>query len=60
MPNASCTRPDALGNFKNMIDDYEILHGMVAGRDHEMVAVVHGSSGWQMFTDEDATAAEIL
>jgi hypothetical protein len=43
-----------------MIDDYEILHGMVAGRDHEMVAVVHGSSGWQMFTDEDATAAEIL
>ncbi len=50
--NASCTRPYALGNMKNMIDDYEITHGMLQGRDYEIVAVVHGSGGWQMLTNE--------
>lgn len=50
--NASCTRPYALGNIKNMIDDYEITHGMVQGRDYEMVAVVHGSAGWQMLKSD--------
>ena len=42
---ATCTSPYALGNISNILDDYEITHGMVAGRDYEVVAVLHGSGG---------------
>jgi intracellular sulfur oxidation DsrE/DsrF family protein len=52
VPNASCTRPYALGNIQNMIDDYEITHGMLQGRDYEIVAVVHGTGGWQMLKSD--------
>jgi intracellular sulfur oxidation DsrE/DsrF family protein len=50
VPNADCdsTRPYALGNMRNMIKDYEITHGMVAGRDFKIVAVVHSGGGWLM------------
>jgi len=34
-----------LNNIKNIIDDYEITHGMVRGRDYEIVAVLHGPGG---------------
>ncbi len=44
--NVACTRAYALGNLTNVIDDYEITHGMVAGRDYEIAAVVHGSGGY--------------
>jgi len=52
--NADCApnRAYALGNIRNMIKDYEITHGMVAGRDFEIVAVVHSGGGWQMLKDE--------
>jgi len=41
----SCTSGYALGNISNILDDYEITHGMTAGRDYEVVAVLHGSGG---------------
>ena len=41
----SCANPYALGNIRNILDDYEITHGMKAGRDYEVVAVLHGSGG---------------
>lgn len=42
---ATCTSPYALGNISNILDDYEITHGMLAGRDYKVVAVLHGSGG---------------
>ncbi|MFZ0788274.1 MAG: hypothetical protein WAM94_01475, partial [Chromatiaceae bacterium] len=44
--------PYALGNIRNMIDDYEITHGMEQGKDYEIVAVVNCSGGWQMLKNE--------
>ena len=38
-------RAFALGNIKNMLDDYEITHGMRPGKDFEVVAVVHSGGG---------------
>jgi len=37
--------PYALGNIANVIDDYEITHGMKAGRDYEIAAIVHSAGG---------------
>jgi intracellular sulfur oxidation DsrE/DsrF family protein len=45
VPNSQCTRPYGLIHLANMIDDYEITHGMVLGRDYEMVAVAHTGGG---------------
>lgn len=52
--NADCAsnRAYALGNMRNMIKDYEITHGMVAGKDYRIAAVVHSGGGWQMLKDE--------
>ena len=52
--NADCAdnRAYALGNIRNMIKDYEVTHGMVAGKDYRIVAVVHSGGGWQMLKDE--------
>ena len=38
-------RAYALGNIKNMLNDYEITHGMRPGKDFEVVAVVHSGGG---------------
>jgi intracellular sulfur oxidation DsrE/DsrF family protein len=43
--NPACTRPYALENIKNLLDDYEITYGMVAGKDFDVVAVVHSGGG---------------
>jgi len=45
IPNPMCTQPYALGNITNLIKDYEITHGMVQGKDYEIVAVVHSGGG---------------
>ncbi|HWR88536.1 MAG TPA: DsrE family protein [Acidiferrobacterales bacterium] len=45
VPNGQCTRPFGLTHLANMIDDYEITHGMVPGRDYEIVAVAHTAGG---------------
>jgi intracellular sulfur oxidation DsrE/DsrF family protein len=50
--NADCTRPYALGNINNMINDYEITHGMLAGKDYEIVAVVHSGGGRLLLTND--------
>lgn len=50
--NDECTRPYALGNIRNMINDYEVTHGMVQGRDYKIVAVVHSGGGWQMLKNK--------
>lgn len=34
-----------LGNITNVIDDYEITHGMVRGRDYQIAAIVHSGGG---------------
>lgn len=50
--NASCARPYALGNISNIIDDYEITHGMKAGRDYEIVAIIHSGGGFMALKNE--------
>ncbi len=52
VPNSQCTRPFALLNLAKMIDDYEITHGMKAGRDYEMVVIAHTAGGPLMLKDE--------
>jgi intracellular sulfur oxidation DsrE/DsrF family protein len=37
--------PFALGNIQNVIDDYEITHGMKPGRDYQIAAIVHSAGG---------------
>jgi intracellular sulfur oxidation DsrE/DsrF family protein len=48
VPNAQCTRPFGLVHLANMIDDYEITHGMVLGHDYEIAAVAHTAGGLLM------------
>lgn len=50
--NAECTRPYALLNLTKMIDDFEITHGMKAGRDYEMAVIAHTKGGPLMLKDE--------
>ena len=59
VPNADCdkTKPYALGNIRNMINDYEDTHGMEQGKDYEIVAVVHSGGGWQMLTNDGFNGA---
>jgi intracellular sulfur oxidation DsrE/DsrF family protein len=45
VPNSQCTRPFGLIHLTNMIDDYEITNGMVAGRDYQIVVVAHTAGG---------------
>jgi intracellular sulfur oxidation DsrE/DsrF family protein len=52
VPKPQCTRAYALGNIRNMIKDYETTHGMVQGRDYEIVAIVHSGGGWIVLKDE--------
>lgn len=49
--NADCKRAYGLGNLVNVVDDYEVTHGMVAGRDYEIAVVVHGGGGYLLLKD---------
>ena len=51
-PDCAYNRAFALGNIRNMIKDYEVTHGMVQGRDYEIVAIVHSGGGWIVLKDE--------
>jgi intracellular sulfur oxidation DsrE/DsrF family protein len=43
---ANCaSTPYALTNLENIIDDYEITHGMKAGQDYEIVVILHSPGG---------------
>lgn len=46
--NSACTRPYALHNIVNVIDDYETTNGMVRGRDYEIAVIVHSGGGLLM------------
>ena len=50
--NAECTRPYALLNLLKMIEDFEITHGMKAGRDYELAVIAHTKGGPLMLKDE--------
>lgn len=51
VPNALCQRPFGLIHALNMVDDYEVTHGMVPGRDYEFVVVAHTGGGPLMLKD---------
>jgi intracellular sulfur oxidation DsrE/DsrF family protein len=55
VPLATATSPAlncyGLGNITNVIDDYEITHGMVRGRDYEIAAIVHSGGGLMLVKD---------
>jgi len=44
-----------LGNISNIIDDYEVTHGMVRGRDYKIVAVIHSGGGMMALKDKVTT-----
>ncbi len=46
-----------LGNISNIIDDYEITHGMVRGRDYEIAVVLHGPGGMMALKDTSYNGA---
>jgi intracellular sulfur oxidation DsrE/DsrF family protein len=50
--NALCARPYGLTHAANMIDDYEVTHGMVRGRDYKIVAVIHSGGGMMALKDK--------
>lgn len=60
--NASspCTSPYALGNIRNILDDYEITHGMKAGKDYEVVAVLHSPGGLMALKNVSYNGAGVL
>lgn len=47
-----------LGNITNIIDDYEITHGMERGRDYEIVAVIHSAGGMMALKDKVSINAQ--
>ena len=52
--NGVCTRPYALHNIDNVINDYEVTNGMVQGQDYEIAAIVH-SGGGTLLLDPNAS-----
>jgi intracellular sulfur oxidation DsrE/DsrF family protein len=58
-PAAGCgtTPPYALNNISNILDDYEITHGMKPGKDYEVVAVLHGPGGRMALKDTGINGA---
>lgn len=47
----ACTKAYGLGNIENLIKDYKNNYGMVAGKDFEIVAVIHGHGGSLVLND---------
>jgi len=50
--NSSCTKPYAIGNMNNAINDYKITHGMKDSK-FKLVAIIHGG-GWSLVLNNDA------
>jgi len=53
VPNGDCTRPYALGNITNVINDYEITNGMKRGEDYQIAVIVHSGGGY-LLLDRDS------
>ena len=50
-PDSCAASPYALNNIRNILDDYEITHGMKAGRDYQMAVVLHSPGGRMALKD---------
>ncbi len=50
-PESCAASPYGLNNIRNILDDYEVTHGMTAGRDYEMVVVLHSPGGRMALKD---------
>jgi len=58
---ANCgNAPYALGNIRNILDDYEVTHGMKPGKDYEMVVVLHSPGGQMALKDKSYNGAGVL
>lgn len=44
-PESCAASPYGLNNIRNILDDYEVTHGMKPGKDYEMVVVLHSPGG---------------
>ncbi len=53
--NTGTTQPYALGNITNLLNDYEVTHGLKIGHDYEVVVVVHGPGGPMVLNNNAAT-----
>lgn len=56
----SSGRPYGLGNISNILDDYEITHGMKAGRDYRIVVILHSPGGRMALKNEGYNSAGVL
>jgi len=52
----ACNKPYALGNIQNAINDYQITHGLMLGKDFEIIAVAY-SGGYRLMTANNAQQA---
>lgn len=50
-PESCAASAYGLNNIRNILDDYEITHGMQAGRDYEMAVVLHSPGGRMALKD---------
>lgn len=50
-PADCASSPYGLNNIRNILDDYEVTHGMTAGRDYEMAVVLHSPGGRMALKD---------
>ena len=50
-PESCAASPYGLNNIRNILDDYEITHGMQPGRDYEMAVVLHSPGGRMALKD---------
>jgi intracellular sulfur oxidation DsrE/DsrF family protein len=55
----SDSRAYALGNIENIVADYEITHGMMPGRDYEIVGVIHSAGGRLALKDTGLNSAGV-
>jgi intracellular sulfur oxidation DsrE/DsrF family protein len=56
-PESCAASPYGLGNIRNILDDYEITHGMKPGKDYEMVVVLHSPGGRMALKDTHVNGA---
>lgn len=58
--SSPCTSPYALGNIRNILDDYEITHGMTVGQDFEIAVVLHSPGGLMALKNTSYNGAGVL
>jgi len=51
--NAACSKAYGLGNINNAVNDYETTHGLKAGIDYEIIAIIH-SKGYKLALNDNS------